>query len=90
MLAHPAEEVPLILSTDASNFAIGAVLQQECNKQRTPLFFSRKLTDMQANYSTYDRELLAVYEAIKHFRYMVEGRNLIIHTDQKPLTYALQ
>lgn len=42
------------------------------------------------NYSTYDRELLAIYEAIKYFRYMVERRSLTIRTDQKPLTYALQ
>lgn len=73
LLAHPAEDASLILSTDASNFAIGAVLEQE--------FFSRKLTNAQTSYSTYDRELLAVYEAIKYFRYMIEGRKLLIHTD---------
>jgi len=91
LLAHPADEAALVLSTDASSYAIGAVLEQECNGLRTPLgFFSRKLTKAQVNYSTYDRELLAVYESIQFFRYMIEGRNLTIRTDQKLLTYALQ
>jgi len=32
----------------------------------------------------YDTELLAIYEAIKHFRYMLEGRNFHVITDHKP------
>ena len=39
--------------------------------------------------STFDRELLAVYLAIKHFRHFVEGREFFILTDHKPLTFAL-
>jgi len=85
-LAHPAENTPVILSTDASNFAIGAVLKQEYDGYKQPLgFFSRKLTKAQTNYSAYDRELLAIYESIKFFRYMIEGRQLTVYTDQKPL-----
>lgn len=90
LLAHPAENVPLILSTDASDFAIGATLEQYVKGHRQPLgFFSKKLTQTQTKYSAYDRELLAIYEAIKFFRYMVEGRDLTVRTDHKPLTYAL-
>ncbi|KMQ85902.1 pol polyprotein [Lasius niger] len=55
-------------------------------------FFSQKLTDTQKNYSTYDRELLAVYKALKYFRHLVEGRECTILTiitiDHKPLIYA--
>lgn len=40
-------------------------------------------------YSTFDRELLAVYLAIKHFRYFIEGREFQIFMDHKPLTYSL-
>ena len=40
-------------------------------------------------YSIFDRELLGIYLAIKHFRYVVEGRTFYILTDNKPLTYAL-
>ncbi|UYV66380.1 hypothetical protein LAZ67_4001492 [Cordylochernes scorpioides] len=41
-------------------------------------------------YSAYDRELLAVYLAIKHFRHLLEGRQFPVYTDHKPLTYAFQ
>ncbi|CAH8634796.1 unnamed protein product [Heterobilharzia americana] len=40
-------------------------------------------------YSTFGRELLAIYASVKHFRHFVEGRDFIIFTDHKPLTYAL-
>jgi len=42
----------------------------------------------QQKYSAYDRELLAIYEAVKHFRHMLEEWNIMIFTDHKPLTYA--
>ena len=40
-------------------------------------------------YSTFGRELLAVYLAIRHFRHMLEGRDFTIFTDHKLLIYAL-
>lgn len=49
-----------------------------------------KLNKTQRLYSAYDRELLAIYEGIKHYRYMIEGRNFTIHTDHKPLIYAFE
>ena len=52
-------------------------------------FFSRALTPAETRYSTYDRELLAIYLAIRHFRYFLEGRDFHVLTDHKPLTYAL-
>jgi cleavage and polyadenylation specificity factor subunit 1 len=67
------------------------VLQQRVNNTWQPLaFFSRKLNPAQQKYSAYDRELLAVYEAVKHFRHMLEARHFIIFTDHKPITYAFQ
>ena len=45
---------------------------------------------MELNYSAFDRELLAVYLAVRHFQYFVEGRVFHINTDHKPLTFALQ
>jgi hypothetical protein len=44
----------------------------------------------QQKYSAYDRELLSVYEAVKHFRRMLEARHFTIFTDHKPLTFAFQ
>jgi len=53
-------------------------------------FFSKKLSPTEAKYSAFDRELLAVYLAIKHFRHMVEARRFVIYTDHKPLTFAFR
>ena len=47
------------------------------------------MTPAETRYSTFDRELLAVYLSIKHFRYFLEGRLFHVLTDHKPLTYAL-
>ena len=43
-----------------------------------------------SRYSTFGRELLAIYLSVKHFRNMLEGRAFCVYTDHKPLTYALQ
>ena len=76
--------------TDASDTAVGAVLQQHINGIWRPIsFFSRKMTPAETRYSTFDRELLAVYLAIKHFRHFLEGRPFHVLTDHKPLTFAL-
>ena len=89
-LATPNNTNKLYLVTDASNIAIGAVLEQCNNGHRQPLgFFSRKLNAPQRNYSTFDRELLAVHSAIRHFRHMLEGTSYTICTDHKPLVTAL-
>ena len=52
-------------------------------------FFSQKLTAAESKYSAFDRELLAAYSAVRHFRYFVEARPFTIYTDHKPLTFAL-
>lgn len=70
---------------------MGAVLQQYVDNMWQPLcFFSRKLNSSQRKYSPYDRELLAIYEAVKYFRHMVEARHFTIFTDHKPIIYAFQ
>lgn len=80
----------LTLTTDASGDSIGAVLHQKLNGSEKPIsFFSVKLNKAQQKYSTFSRELLAIYLAIRHFRHLLEGRNFTIFTDHKPLTYAL-
>nr|VZH96033.1 unnamed protein product [Spirometra erinaceieuropaei] len=81
----------LILTTDASNSAVGAVLHQQGNNQSRPLaFFSQKLQPAKTRYSTFFRELLTICLAIRHFRHLLEGRDFSVHTDHKPLTYALK
>ena len=75
--------------TDASDTAVGAVLQQYINGTWRPISFSRKMTPAETRYSTFDRELLAVYLAITHFQHFLEGRYFHVLTDHKPLTFAL-
>jgi cleavage and polyadenylation specificity factor subunit 1 len=61
---------------------MGAVLQQRVQNAWQPdAFFSRKLSPAQQKYSPYDRGLLAIYQAVKHFRHMLEARHFIIFTD---------
>nr|VZI21823.1 unnamed protein product [Spirometra erinaceieuropaei] len=93
MLHHLSSDAhaQLILTTDASSSAVGAVLHQQLNNQLQPLvFFSQKLQPAQTRYSTFSRELLAIYLAIRHFRHLLEGRDFPVHRDHKPLTYALK
>ena len=90
LLAHPASSTATNIMTDASDVAVGAVLQQlQHNEWRPIAYFSRKLNTAQTKYSTFDRELLAIYLAVKHFRHFVEGYQFHIFTDHKPLTFAL-
>jgi hypothetical protein len=55
-----------------------------------PLAFSRKFIQAQQKYSAYDHELLVIYEAVKHFRHMLEARHFIIFTEHIPITFAFQ
>ena len=82
--------IPPRLTVDASDLAIGGVLEQFTDGLWQPLaFFSRKLQPAQTNYSAFDRELLASYASIRHFWYFLEGRQFSLFTDHKPLTFAL-
>nr|VZI36105.1 unnamed protein product [Spirometra erinaceieuropaei] len=91
LLTHPAPEAQLSLMVDASTVAVGAVLQQHLAGSTQPLaFFSKKLLPAETGYSTFGRELLAIYLAVKNFRYSLEGRDFPVFTDHKPLTFALR
>lgn len=73
----------LALFTDASDYAMGAALQQRTSRGWAPLaFYSKKLSAAQWKCSAFDRELLAIYKAIGYFRYTLEGRKFIVFTDQ--------
>ena len=91
LLRHQEPSAPLSIAVDASDVAVGGVLQQNIDNAWCPLaFFSRRLSDAERRYSTFSRELLAIYLSIRHFRHAVEGRSFTVFTDHKPLTYALR
>ncbi|GFN81501.1 Pol polyprotein [Plakobranchus ocellatus] len=84
MLVHPCTDYPIALTCDASDMAIGAVLEQYAHGRWEPLaFFSRQLRKPEIKYSTFDRELLGVHLATRHFRYMLEGRQFTIYMDHR-------
>lgn len=75
--------------TDALDHSVGAALQQEGDNDWESLaFFSKKLSQAKVKYSAFDRELFAVYLAIKRFWHMLEARTFTVYTDHKPLTFA--
>ena len=89
LLVHPSTTATTCLSVDASDVAVGGVLEQFLDGSWKPLaFFSKKLNKAQKSYSTFDRELLAMFLAVKHFVYFIEGRRFHIYTDHKPITFA--
>ena len=90
LLVYPKHDAPTRLQVDASDIAVGAVLQQQHGDIWKPLgFFSRRLQPAEVKYSTFARELLAIYLSIKHFRYFLDGRSFFVLTDHKPLTFAI-
>jgi hypothetical protein len=89
-LAHPAPNAVLSLATDASDTHVGGVLQQLTGGRWQPLaFYSKKLSGAGTRYSTFDRELLAAFRAVRHFRFLLEGRQFRLLTDHKPLVTSL-
>ena len=69
---------------------VRVVLQQYIDIRWCPIaYFSKKLKPAEIKYSTFDRDLLAVYLAIKYFRHFIEGWQFSVLTDHKPLTFSL-
>jgi transposase InsO family protein len=90
LLTFPDASAPTSITADASDVATGAVLEQYLHGSWRPIaFFSRKLRPPETRYSAFDRELLALYLSVRHFRYYVEGRPFHFYTDHKPLTFAM-
>ena len=89
-LAHPVTEATEYqLVTDSSKYAIGAALHQMVNNEPVPIgFYSKKLTTPQQSWSAFDRELYAGFLSIIHFKSSIEGRQVTLFTDHKPLIRA--
>ena len=90
LLVQPDPTAQINITCDASDVAVGGVLQQYLNGMWQPLlFFSKKLNPAETRYSAFDRELLALYATIKHFRHNLEGGNFFVNTDHKPLRFVM-
>jgi hypothetical protein len=67
VLTHYKPCCPLVIETDASNYALAAILfQVESNREIHPVtYLSRTFSDTKLNYDTHDKKLMAIYEAFK-------------------------
>ncbi|KII70823.1 Retrovirus-related Pol polyprotein from transposon gypsy [Thelohanellus kitauei] len=84
-LFNPEQQI--IITTDASNDGIGAVLLQKDQNEfeRPVMHVSRTLKKAENNYSTTEKEALAIIYAVKKFNEYIYGRKFNIVTDHKPL-----
>jgi hypothetical protein len=75
---------------DASDYAIGAVLDQLKDKKHYAISYASKtLTGPQLNYATMERELLVIIFAVEKFRSYLVGAKVIVYTDHAALKYLL-
>ena len=75
---------------DASDFAIGAVLgQREDGKPYVIYYASKTLNKAQRNYTTIEKELLAVFFALDKFRTYLVGSFIMVFTNHLALKYPL-
>lgn len=93
VLMHPDTDKPFFVVTDASNFAVGASLEQESapEKRRPITFFSHSLNNAERGYPVHERELLAIVLALRVWRHYLYGSafKVICQTDHKPLQHFM-
>jgi len=79
------------METDASDYALAAILSivNEDNEVHLFVFYSCTFTAVELNYNTYDKELLAIFEAFKIWQHYLKGLvySIDIVTDYKNLEY---
>ncbi|GBG89201.1 hypothetical protein CBR_g48909 [Chara braunii] len=79
---------PFIVTTDASQYGIGAVLAQQDGKKLRPIeYMSKKMPSKKLAKSTYERELYALYKALVHWRHFLLGRFFYLRTDHQTLKW---
>ena len=89
VLRLPDFDHQFIVTTDASDVAIGAILQQDVGMGLQPIAFaSRKLQQAEVRYSAYERELLGIVWALGQWKHYFQGPHpIIIQTDHAPLRH---
>ena len=89
VLKLPDFEKQFVVTTDASDAAVGAILEQDFGNGLQPIAFaSRKLNNAEMRYSAYERELLGIVWAIAQWKHYLRGlHSVIIQTDHAPLRH---
>ncbi|GBG71146.1 hypothetical protein CBR_g8448 [Chara braunii] len=88
VLMVPDPQKPFIVTTDASQYGIGAVLAQQDGKELRPIeYMSKTMPSKKLAKSTYERELYALYKALVHWRHFLLGRFFYLRTDHQTLKW---
>jgi RNase H-like domain found in reverse transcriptase/Integrase zinc binding domain len=91
VLRLPVQNKAFTVTTDASDFGIGGVLEEEFDDGVHPIaYVSRKLNVPERNYPTHDRELLAIVHVVKELRCYLHGSAFVVRTGHHPLRYLLE
>ena len=81
VISHPDTNQPFIVTTDASKVGLkvgGELAQVDSEGQiHSVAYFSRAVTKQERSYPTYDREVMAMRDTLKHFRYYLLGARII-------------
>ncbi|CAA0830969.1 Unknown protein, partial [Striga hermonthica] len=88
ILVVPDWSQPFEIMCDASDFAVGAMLGQRRDKLFRAIYYASKTLDgAQQNYTTTEKEMLAVVYAFDKFRAYLIGTKTIVHTDHAAIKY---
>lgn len=93
VLSHYDPKLPLLLETDASDYALGAILSHTYpdGTTRPIAYASRKMDPAELNYPVHDKEFLAIVYAFKSWRHYLEGTRVrvVVLSDHRSLEYFL-
>ena len=90
VITTPNWLVPFEIMADASDYVVGAMLGQRKGRMFHAIYYANKLlNEAQQNYTTTEKELLAVVYALEKFRAYVLGTKIIVHTDHAAIKYLL-
>ncbi|GKD20416.1 reverse transcriptase domain-containing protein [Tanacetum coccineum] len=88
ILIAPNWDQPFEIMCDASDYAIGAVLGQRIEKHFRPIHYASKtMTEAESNYTTTEKEMLAVVYAFEKFRSYLIMNKSVVYTDHSALKY---
>ena len=90
IIKPPDWTLPFEIMCDASDYAVGAVLGQKLNREPHVICYASKtLSDTQLNYTTTEKELLAVVFALEKFRSYLLGSKVLVFSDHAALRHLL-
>jgi hypothetical protein len=84
ILSVPDPQQPFNIETNASDYAVGAILTQHCHLIS---YHSEILSDTVWKYPTYEKDMYSIVQAYCQWKHYILEKETIIHTDHKPLQF---